>query len=916
MANVVDITVRGIDEATRVFRNIEGSADDAFSSIESSMNSIPDLDIDANVDTSRAEGNLAGIEGAVGEAEGAIQSLPDPRIDGSRAEQELEGVGDAAEDAQDSIDGIDMGGILGGLAAGGGLAGAVSKAMDVSSLDTQIDISFDIPQESIKAVKSSIKQVQTYGVDAEGAMEGVRRQFALNADASDESNQKIIEGAGAISAAFSEVDFSELIQETNEIASELGISDEEALALTNSLIKVGFPPGEIDTIAEYGKQLADAGYNAEDIQGIMAAGVETGTWNIDNLMDGLKEGKILLGEFGTGVDDATAELLESTNISSDQLQTWGASIAEGGEKGKQAMQDVASALDGVKDGTVKNQLGVKMFGTMYEDQGSNITDALLNAEGATKTLAEGQKDVNDSVSAMDASPAVQMKQAMSDLNTTLAPLYSKLANVVSTVSTWVSENPMLTATIAAISVALGIITGAIMMLTPIVMGVKTAMMLFNTTLLANPITWVVIGIMALIAAIVLLWTNWDSVSAFLASSWEWIKQTAETVFNGLATFFRATWAVIKVIFTTVLEVLKTIIMTVFNAIKNVIMTIWNGIKAFFGLIWQGIVLVVTTYINIVQTIITTVFNIIKTVITTIWNTIKTVTSTVWNAIVALVTTVINRLKSGISIVFNVIKTVITTVWNTIKSVSSTVWDAIVSIVTVIINRFKTGISNIFNAIKSVITTVWDTIKSVSSTVWNAISGTISGIIDGISSTVSSVFNTIKSTISGVWNSIKSSTSSIWGGIVRAVKAPINSIIGMINGMINAINGISIKFPKVPDWIPGIGGKGGGSIGFNIPNVPSLATGGVVHEPTLAMVGDAGKGNPEIVAPQKMISSIIAQELGKYFSNMSTGGDSSRQPAEIIVPVYIEGKEVARVTAPYMDRELGKRRHNKTRAEGG
>ena len=915
MANTVEVTVKGIDETTKVFRKIEGSADKAFSNIESAMSSIPDLDVDANVDTGRAESNLAGIESAVSGAEGSIKSMSDPKIDGSKAEQELEGVGDAAEDAQDSIDGIDIGSVLGGVAAGGGLAGAVSKAMDVSSIDTQIEISMNIPKESVEAVKNSIKTVETYGVDAEGAMEGVRKQFALNADASDESNQKIIKGAGAISAAFSGVDFSELIQETNEIAGELDISDEKALALTNNLIKVGFPPGEIDTIAEYGKQLADAGYDAEDIQGIMAAGVETETWSIDNLMDGLKEGKILLGEFGTGVDDATAGLLKKTSISSDQLQTWGASIAKGGDKGKQAMHDVASALDGVKDGTVKNQLGVKMFGTMYEDQGSNITDALLNAEGATKTLAEGQKDVNDSVSAMDANPAVQMKQAMSDLNTTLAPLYKKIAKVVSTISTWVSENPMLTATIAAIAVSIGIITGAIMLLTPVVSGVRTAMMLFNTTMLANPIVWIIIGIVALIAIIVLLWKNWDSVSAFLASSWEWIKQTATTVFNGLVAFFKVVWNIIKVVFMTVLNVIKTIIMTVFNVIKTVIMTIWNGIKAFFSLIWQGIIAVVTIYINIVKTIITTVFNIIKTVITTIWNVIKTVTSTVWNAIVSVVTGIINGFKVIITTVFNAIKTVIKTVWDTIKSVSSTVWDGIVAVVTGIIETFKTGISNIFNAIKSVITTVWETIKSVSKTLWDGISETVGGVIEGISSTVSTVFNTIKDTIKGVWESIKSTTSSIWEGIVSAVKAPINGIIGLINGMINAINGISIDIPKIPDWIPGIGGSGGGSIGFNIPNVPSLATGGVMAEPTLAMVGDAGRSNPEIVAPQNMISGIIARELGKYFSNIDFQGGGG-QPQQIIVPVIIDGKEVARVTAPHMDRQLGRRRFNKGRAEGG
>ena len=47
---------------------------------------------------------------------------------------------------------------------------------------------------------------------------------------------------------------------------------------------------------------------------------------------------------------------------------------------------------------------------------------------------------------------------------------------------------------------------------------------------------------------------------------------------------------------------------------------------------------------------------------------------------------------------------------------------------------------------------------------------------------------------------------------------------------------------VPDWIPGIGGA---SFGFNLNTIPRLAEGGIVTEPTIAMIGEAG---PEAVVP--------------------------------------------------------------------
>ena len=63
---------------------------------------------------------------------------------------------------------------------------------------------------------------------------------------------------------------------------------------------------------------------------------------------------------------------------------------------------------------------------------------------------------------------------------------------------------------------------------------------------------------------------------------------------------------------------------------------------------------------------------------------------------------------------------------------------------------------------------------------------------------------------------------------------------MINGLIEMWNKADISVPRfdVPDWIPGVGGKGFG--GFDLlPDIPTLAAGGIVTGPTLALLGEAG-----------------------------------------------------------------------------
>jgi hypothetical protein len=65
---------------------------------------------------------------------------------------------------------------------------------------------------------------------------------------------------------------------------------------------------------------------------------------------------------------------------------------------------------------------------------------------------------------------------------------------------------------------------------------------------------------------------------------------------------------------------------------------------------------------------------------------------------------------------------------------------------------------------------------------------------------------------------------------------------IFNGIASVWNNTIGKFSfKVPSWVPGIGGKG-----FEMPNIPMLANGGIVTGPTLAMIGE-GRG-PEAVIP--------------------------------------------------------------------
>jgi hypothetical protein len=99
------------------------------------------------------------------------------------------------------------------------------------------------------------------------------------------------------------------------------------------------------------------------------------------------------------------------------------------------------------------------------------------------------------------------------------------------------------------------------------------------------------------------------------------------------------------------------------------------------------------------------------------------------------------------------------------------------------------------------------------------------------------FETFRNIVNAVFDGIKfgfNILKTYFTTILGIYKTIFNTIASLWN---NSIGKLSFKFPS---FVPGLGGKG-----FDVPNIPMLAAGGIVTGPTLAMIGEAG---PEAVVP--------------------------------------------------------------------
>ncbi|WP_336967280.1 DUF2207 domain-containing protein [Bacillus cereus] len=771
-----------------------------------------------------------GTEADIEKLQSALRSV-DAGNSIQQVRNELRDLQQEAERTEKKFEGLKVGleNVIGGLTAGGGIATAVEKAIDMSSLKTKIDITFDVPESSKKSVEEAIRGVTTYGVDAEEALEGVRRQWALNKDASDETNAAVVKGAATIAASYAGIDFNELIQETNEIGATLGITNEEALGLVNTLLQTGFPPEQLDIIAEYGDQMVQAGFSAKEVQGIMSAGVDTKSWNIDNLLDGVKEGRIKMAEFGAGVDKSMQEVLDKTKISADQFEKWGQAIAGGGENGQKAMLEATKALAGVENATDRNALGTKMFGTLWEDQGKKIIDTILKAEGKQVDLKKGVEDLHGATSKIDASPAVKFQQAMQDLQVALQPVLEVIADLVSKFAEWISNNPELAATLTAIATAIGVISGAFMALMPIVVVISSigAAMMGWVALIA-------VVVAAVVALGVLIYENWDSIKQWTIDAWNAIGEFLVGIWDGIVQWASETW-----------NSISESTSEVWNSIKEYLMELWNGLVESLSEIWSSIVETTTETWNSVVEYLTGIWDGVVETLSEVWNSISQTTSEVWTAIseffqetwnglVAFLTPILQGIADFFSMIWNGISTVIQTVWGfitqylqaiwtailyfatpifesireflasvweSIKEKATAVWDALTNFLTTCWNGIVSIATTVFEWIKNTVTTVWDTISSATMSVWNAVKNFLQSCWNGLVAFVTPIFtsikdwivntwNTISSTTSAVWNTIKSYLSSLWNAIVSTASSVFNSIKEAISTVWNMISSTS------------------------------------------------------------------------------------------------------------------------------
>ena len=378
-----------------------------------------------------------------------------------------------------------------------------------------------------------------------------------------------------------------------------------------------------------------------------------------------------------------------------------------------------------------------------------------------------------------------------------------------------------------------------------------AVKILNSEFLTSSITWIVVGIAAVVAGLTWFFSQTKTGRAMWASFVSWLKG----LWQGLVQITKTVW-----------NIMRVYISTVFKNIQTVIRTGMTVIRTIFGAGWR----------------------ILTTIVSSVWKIITTIVSGSINAVAGIIRAITAVMRGDWSGAWNAIKGVVQTVWDTIKSV------------------VQTGI----NAVQSIVTTVMNAIKGVFSSVWNAIRDVLNNGVQFIKQVMhidlfaqgQAIMNSLLKGLQDVWNNVKNFVGGI-GNWIKEHKGPLSYDEQLLIPAGQAImgglfNGLNNGFDNVQDLISSIAQ----SVASNVTDVMDNAN---------SLLSDSRLELPEVSSQKfndslnNLNSQLHTNIMGQISINNNSTMARTNQLLEHIANkdntmVLDTGKVVAETTGQYND----------------
>lgn len=466
----------------------------------------------------------------------------------------------------------------------------------------------------------------------------------------------------------------ESIRSVDTMMNNFGISSEEAFNLLaqgqqNGLDKSG---EMLDTINEYSGQFDALGFSVDDMFETMNAGLEGGAWNLDKVGDAVKEFNIRAKDGSK----TSKEAFESLGYNAEEMfQTF----AAGGPEANKAFKTIVDEISAIEDPVKRNEVGVALFGTQFED----LEVKAFSALSQTSDKFDQTKKSMDAINEVKYDTPMEAIAGFGRLLETsiVQPIMSKVMPALSGIVTWASNNmPIITAAIGGLAVAFGIL-GAVLLFTVV------------------PAVW---AMMAPFLPVIAIALAVGAVAGVIIWAWQEFDLTWSKIWTNVVTF--ATWA---------WDAVSGYLTGRWYALVALGTTLWSGFTAFLSAIWSGLVSHALS----------------------IWTVFTTTLSSLWSGLISLGTSLWQGFKATVSSIFTTLLSTAISIWEAIKTGITSAIQGAYTAVTSTVSNIYTAIVDGFNNAVSFVT-------GLGTTFYNAGKGLIEQMVSGITGAIGLVTDAI------------------------------------------------------------------------------------------------------------------------------------------------------------------------------
>jgi TP901 family phage tail tape measure protein len=437
---------------------------------------------------------------------------------------------------------------------------------------------------------------------------------------------------------------------------------------------------------------------------------------------------------------------------------------------------------------------------------------------------EGWADVQKTYNQRMAEAKAAMGALGIQIGQYVLPYMKKMAAALAEGVTWLTKHKG-AAKAAAITIGV-ILTAAVAALTASLYGLAAAAAV-------NPVTWIVLGVMALIAGLVLLAMNWKTVWGFVkqialdvahacVAAWQWVASGTAGIWHAITGSISGAWRAIAGLTSSVWRSITTTVVGAWHAVagffvgawhavvdpivgawrwvSNVTMTVWNAISGFLAKWWPLLLVIFMPAVALLIGLWNHFHTDIWNAAVTTWNAVSNFFAGIWNTISGAAQSAWNAVASFLSGVWHAISSTASGVWHTIARAAGAAWHAVSSAIMVPVNAIWSGLKSIWSFIYRGLVVDWNIIKSAAVTVWNAIkSSTINPMMSAwhtLTTIMGNIGKAIWGGLNSAWNSVKDFGrwfeqigSDIVNGIIHGVESGASalgsSLKNLANGALNA-----------------------------------------------------------------------------------------------------------------------------------